>query len=653
MVKKSRGGKGGKIASIKNSSGKIVSDLESILEVWKCHFEKLYTPKCSDDFDQPHFESVTKKVQELNKGSNEGRFLHNVFEESEIKDAIGCLHKRKACGYDGISTEHLVYGGHCVVEILTLIYNHVARLEYIPTNLKRGIQIPLFKGKGACCLDPDNYRGISLLTNLNKVYEVLIWSRIKDWWNSQKVISDLQGAGKKKQSCVHSALMLQESVACALETNRKVFVTFLDVSKAYDTVWIDGLFYKLNKMGIDGKLWRLMYRAYQGFMSMVRIEDKTSDWFNMGCGIHQGGFLSLTKYVAFVNDLLELLEQSKLCCTVGIIPITPVGYADDVATANTSKLKTDKTLKLVHDFGLKWRFTFNAKKSAVLVYGETRKEHEKGANFRIFRLGRERVKERQEYDHVGIKACIFKEDNQRVEDKLSKGRRTLNAASGLGIRKNGLTLKTCNLIFWTIVVPTITFGSEIWYVSDSDLEKLQCFQRYAGRRVQRFPKRSPSCSSYYGLGWLRMETYIQVKKLLFILTFLFLEENNTLRKVFNVRVRYYVRGNNESNPHNSPIFEMLDTSVRFGLLNTILEMTFGYTATVAKKAWSKLVWDHAWELDDIYWKSSVFLHENYRWDTISHLVGYSRPRPPPTGHLRNYGPTGLPCQPIEKRRSQV
>ena len=286
-----------------------------------------------------------------------------------------------------------------------------------------------------------------------------------------------------------------------------------------------------------------------------------------------------------------------------------LGYADDVATANTSKLKTDKTLKLVHDFGLKWRFTFNAKKSAVLVYGETRKEHEKGANFRIFRLGRERVKERQEYDHVGIKACIFKEDNQRVEDKLSKGRRTLNAASGLGIRKNGLTLKTCNLIFWTIVVPTVTFGSEIWYVSDSDLEKLQCFQRYAGRRVQRFPKRSPSCSSYYGLGWLRMETYIQVKKLLFILTFLFLEENNTLRKVFNVRVRDYVRGNNEPNPHNSPIFEMLDTGVRFGLLNTILEMTFGYTATVAKKAWSKLVWDHAWELDDIYWKSSVFLHE--------------------------------------------
>ena len=76
------------------------------------------------------------------------------------------------------------------------------------------------------------------------------------------------------------------------------------------------------------------------------------------------------------------------------------------------------------------------------------------------------------------------------------------------------------------------FGSEIWHVRDSDVEKLQCFQCYAGRRVQIFPKRSPSCSSYYGLGLLRIETYIQVKKLLFIFTLLCIDENNTQKQVF-------------------------------------------------------------------------------------------------------------------------
>ena len=110
-------------------------------------------------------------MADLNGSSDNGHFLQQVFTEKEVEAAVKCLHKRKACGYDGISTEHLVYGGHCVIRILTLIKKHILRLEYIPVNLiRRGIQIPLFKGKGACCLEPDNYRGISLLTNLNKVY---------------------------------------------------------------------------------------------------------------------------------------------------------------------------------------------------------------------------------------------------------------------------------------------------------------------------------------------------------------------------------------------------------------------------------------------------------------------------------------------------
>ena len=364
-----------------------------------------------------------------------------------------------------------------------------------------------------------------------------------------------------------------------------------------------------------------MYRAYVDFKCSVKIENSTSDWFPMRCGIHQGGFLSLTKYVAFVNGLLEVLEQSRLCCTIGRIPSTPVGYADDVATACITKLRTDKALQIVHEFGLKWRFKFNAKKSAILVYGESKHEQDRGSKYRTFRLGKEKVDEKSEYDHVGIKACTLKDSNQRIEDKLSKGRRTLNAASGLGIRKNGLTLKTCNLIFWTIVIPIVTFGSEIWYLSDSDLEKLQNFQRYAGRRVQRFPKRSPNCSSYYGLGWIRIETFIQVKKLLFLLTYLYMQDDNRQKQVFVSRVRDYVINRNaiNNNPHCSPVFDMLDTSVRFDLLEPILEMVLGDAQVTHKKAWSKLVWEKAWSLDDAFWKSTRFVYSKN--DLLCKTVG--------------------------------
>ena len=162
-------------------------------------------------------------------------------------------------------------------------------------------------------------------------------------------------------------------MASALETNNKVFVSYFVVSKAFDTVWINGLFYKLYEVGIRGSLWRIMYRTYTGFYCRARIAGNFSDWYPMTCGIHQGGILYLTKYTVFINALLNELEVSNLCCSIANIPSSPASYADDLAAATTSKYKTDKVHTIVNDYGNRWRFDFNAGKSAVLVFGEDRK----------------------------------------------------------------------------------------------------------------------------------------------------------------------------------------------------------------------------------------------------------------------------------------
>ena len=65
---------------------------------------------------------------------------------------------------------------------------------------------------------------------------------------------------------MHTAFLLQETVSTPLETNGNVFVAYFDVSKAFDTVWIDGLFYKLHEIGIVGKVWRILYRTYLDFL---------------------------------------------------------------------------------------------------------------------------------------------------------------------------------------------------------------------------------------------------------------------------------------------------------------------------------------------------------------------------------------------------
>ena len=161
-------------------------------------------------------------------------------------------------------------------------------------------------------------------------------------------------------------------------------------------------------MGIQGSLWRLLYRMYIGFKCFVRIGDKTSKWFNMDCGIHQGGYLPLVKYTAFINSLITSLEETNLCSTVYKIKTSPVGYADDMATGATSKNKMDRIMDTVHAHGWKWRYSFNASKSALLVYVETPAERRIGSNARIFKLGSERVKERLLWSCGGQILCKWR-----------------------------------------------------------------------------------------------------------------------------------------------------------------------------------------------------------------------------------------------------
>ena len=216
-----------------------------------------------------------------------------------------------------------------------------------------------------------------------------------------------------------------------------------------------------------------------------------------------------------------------------------MGYADDLATCSTSKHNLDRAIDRVAAHGRTWRYDFNAKKSGILVYGEKSVENNQNSLLRNFRLGNNKVLERIHYDHVGIRACIFEDDTSGLEEQISKARRTLNAISGLGIRRCGLTIRTCNTIFWSVVVPIALYGCELMILTDKHISILEEFQEYAGRRLQRFHVKSPRVCAFYTLGWIRLERYIEVKKLLFMYSIFVLDDNNPVKTAFLERARFF------------------------------------------------------------------------------------------------------------------
>ena len=173
-------------------------------------------------------------------------------------------------------------------------------------------------------------------------------------------------------------------------------------------------------------------------------------------------------YVAFIDPLLRSLERSEIGCRVVGIPSNPVGHADDMATANLSKLSTDRSLGIISEHAKKWRYTYNAKKSVVLIFGETKREHDRDAK-QYFVLDGEKIPEKTEYDHLGIKNCLFQDTIPHTEDRISRGRKASNAITSIGIHKKGITMYACSIIYWYIIVPTVTYGCEVWVLSSTEI----------------------------------------------------------------------------------------------------------------------------------------------------------------------------------------
>ena len=127
--------------------------------------------------------------------------------------------------------------------------------------------------------------------------------------------------------------------------------------------------------------------------------------------------------------------------------------------------------------------------------------------------------------------------------------------------------------------------------------------------------------AFFGLGWVRFETLIVIKKVLFIHTLIRMADTNVLKILFKARVMDYLKDRNkgETNTFKSPVFGMLNACKTLGVLDNVLNMISSNFLSYGKKSWSKLAWERGWEIDDAYWRSAsvVFRTNDLLYETIT------------------------------------
>ena len=138
----------------------------------------------------------------------------------------------------------------------------------------------------------DNYRGITLQPVLSKLFEKCLMVRLNHWSRCNNIISEMQGTNQLKCSCLETSFIVRETISYNVHKGGKIFVALLDARKAFDTVWQDGLFYKLYNYGINGKAWRILRKMFEDFKCYVRVGNCISESFLANQGIHQGSVCS-------------------------------------------------------------------------------------------------------------------------------------------------------------------------------------------------------------------------------------------------------------------------------------------------------------------------------------------------------------------------
>jgi hypothetical protein len=171
----------------------------------------------------------------------------------------------------------------------------------------RGIIAPIHKD-GEMRL-PLNYRPITLLSIAGKVYTGVLQARLMAWAEKSSVIVQEQGGFRPRRGCPEQVFTLTELIKLRRLNRKHTYACFIDIRKAYDTVWHAGLKLKLRQAGIHGPMYDALCSLYSGCESSVRLGGKLgyTDFFPIETGVRQGCILSPLLYSLFINDLaLEL-----------------------------------------------------------------------------------------------------------------------------------------------------------------------------------------------------------------------------------------------------------------------------------------------------------------------------------------------------------
>ena len=498
---------------------------------WTDHFCKVFNEISQvHTGDETDDESVDESYDDI---------LDADISEMEVKKAIQHLKCGKAAGPDDILAEMIKTAEHEITPYLTKYFNVLFARAKFPLEWSKAIIIPLHK-KGDVN-DPGNYRGISLLSILSKVYTHIINSRLTLWVESNFVLTDAQAGFRKGRSTVDHIFTLHAAIERQFANNSKLYVAFIDFKKAYDSVNRNILWSVLLRSGIQGKMLRTIKAMYASVQACVKSNATTdlSVFFHCLQGLKQGCIASPILFSLLVNELAnEIFAKARHGIPLGPtdIELFLLLFADDLTLLASTVIGLQNQLNVLSVAAERLCLTVNLDKSKVIVF---RKGGFLAAKEKLF-LGGAVLEVVNKYKYLGLTFSTGHSFAAAMEDTSIRAKKNtlevLRALKKISCNSPEVFFK----LFGAQIVPTLLYAAEIWgYRNYEQIERVHLF---ACKKFLHVRNKTPNDVVYGELGRYPLFITATVRFIKYWLKLLMQQDNFYSRKAYKMLLALHNRG---------------------------------------------------------------------------------------------------------------
>lgn len=281
----------------------------------------------------------------------------------DVIKVIKSLPNKKSTSCDKVPILLLKSTYLAIALTVAVCFNTMIETAEFPSELLKG-RLKLIHKTGDC--DIDNFRGLTLLPSVSRLFEELLLQQLYSYLESLNLFVGNQFGFLQHSSCTGAALQLVDIIKSNYR-KRMVAVMFIDLKKAFDTVDPKRLVRKFKRLGLSDNASKLMMSYLQNRRTATTIGQNTSNFRSVNVGVPQGSKLGPLQFIVYINDLLQLDLIGQL-----------ILYADDAAiayvmdSADSLQHAMQHDANLIHEWLCKNVLSVNADKTCYVTFGRAR-----------------------------------------------------------------------------------------------------------------------------------------------------------------------------------------------------------------------------------------------------------------------------------------